>query len=393
MKKIFKSERIFVNDKFVSGYLVVSGSKIVEFCKNIDKDETFVDYGSDMILPGFIDIHNHGFAGWSMTDPIEADVVHGFAKAMSSVGVTTVLPTATPDAFEVIAQVMDTDVVGARIYGIHSEGPFWARGGENTVNENYPKPTIEETKRLIELADNKLVFMAIAPERENAHEVIKYLNDQNIKVAIAHTRATADQIYDTLETVKIDAVTHLGNGMQGIHHRDVGTLGAVLLSDNLYYEIITDMNHINADILKIMFKLQPYEKFIMISDSNYMAGMPVGVYERHGESRTMNEKGLILNEDGRIVGSGTNMLYNIEQLVDCVDVPLEQAIKMSTVIPARFLEEDHRIGFLARNYDADFTIIDDNYKCKETYVAGVKVYDSSTDLDIVNPEAIRRKLA
>lgn len=104
--------------------------------------------------------------------------------------------------------------------------------------------------------------------------MIRYLHAQDIKVACCHTAAHSREIYDALEKVGFDIATHLGNGMQGIHHRDVGALGALLLSEGLYYEVITDLNHICADMLKIMFRLQPYEKFCLISDSNYIAGLP-----------------------------------------------------------------------------------------------------------------------
>ena len=117
-------------------------------------------------------------------------------KSITSIGVTGVLPTAKEDAFEAIASVMDQDYEGAVIYGIHSEGPFWARGGENTVGASWPSPNVEETERLIEKAGGKMKVMAIAPELPNAYDVIRCLHRHGIKVACCHTAGHAQDIYD-----------------------------------------------------------------------------------------------------------------------------------------------------------------------------------------------------
>ena len=137
MKKIgYKSSRIFTPHGVIDGYLIVNNDKIADVLPCVDDDTEVVDYESYMIMPGIIDIHNHGFAGWSMTDAIEDNDVISYKKALCSVGVTTVLPTAKIEAFSSISNIMRyEDYNGAIIHGIHSEGPFWARGGENTVGE------------------------------------------------------------------------------------------------------------------------------------------------------------------------------------------------------------------------------------------------------------------
>ena len=256
-----KSSHILTEEGFRPGYLTVEDGKIAAVSSAYSG--TYEDLGELSIYPGLIDIHNHGFGGWSMTDPCEEADIRGYAKAVSSIGITGILPTANEAAFQAIARVMDQEYEGARILGIHSEGPFWARGGENTVGESWPLPSVEETKRLVELAGGKMAVMAIAPELHGAWDVIRYLHQQKIRVACCHTKAKAQDIYNAHKNVGLDIATHLGNGMQGIHHRDVGALGGLLLLDDIYYEVIGDLNHICADMLRIMFKLQPYRKFCL----------------------------------------------------------------------------------------------------------------------------------
>lgn len=329
-----------------------------------------------------------------MTDPCEKKDIRGYAKAVTSVGITGILPTAKEAAFEAIAAVMDEEYQGARILGIHSEGPFWARGGENTVGESWPAPDVEETKRLVELAKGKMAVMAIAPELPGAWDVIRYLHEQKIRVACCHTKARAQDIYDAHQNAGLDIATHLGNGMQGIHHRDVGALGALLLLDDIRYEVITDLNHICPDMLRLMFKLQPYGKFCLISDSNFIAGLPTGVYMRYGREMYANEKGLILNSDGRICGSGKWVLYNIGQLVNVVGVPEEEAVKMATINPASYLGIEEVTGSIKQGKRADLIAVDQDFVCHRTYVGGQLAFDRQGPpvKELFNPKALERRV-
>lgn len=388
----WKSKRILTENGMVDGFITIEDGYIREISDHCDG--AYQDAGELGIYPGIIDIHNHGFGGWSMTDPCGDEDIRGYVKALASVGVTGILPTAKEEAFEAIARVMDQDYEGAKIYGIHSEGPFWARGGENTVGMSWPLPDVEETKRLTAKAGGKMVMMAIAPELPGAYGVIEYLHSQNIKAACCHTAAHSQEIYDALEQVGFDIATHLGNGMRGIHHRDVGALGALLLSDNLYYEVITDLNHICKDMLKIMFRLQPCEKFCLISDSNYIAGLPAGTYMRYGREMYADEKGLILNSDGRICGSGKWVLFNIGQLVNHVGVPLETALRMASQNPAEFLGIQEETGSIREGKRADLMFVDDRFICHRTYVGGRVVFDRSVDTGerIFNQEAMKRRI-
>lgn len=387
-----KSNHILTEQGFQAGYLTVEDGKIVSVSSLCQGG--YEDLGDLSVYPGIIDIHNHGFGGWSMTDPCEEKDIRGYAKALTTVGITGVLPTAKEAAFEAIASVMDQEYEGARVLGIHSEGPFWARGGENTVGESWPAPSVKETERLVKLAKGKMAVMALAPEVPGAYEVIRYLHEHKIRVACCHTKAKAQDIYDAHQKAGLDIATHLGNGMQGIHHRDVGALGALLLLDDIRYEVITDLNHICPDMLRIMFRLQPYDKFCLISDSNFIAGLPAGVYMRYGREMYANEKGLILNSDGRICGSGKWVLHNIGQLVKYVGISEEEAVKMASINPAAYLGIDHITGSIRPGKKADLAVVDASFTCRRTYVGGELVFDreKTPQEALFNPEAMKRRV-
>lgn len=394
MKKALKSNRIYTEDGIIDGYVIIDQEHIVGIEKEAPMDCDVEDWNGYRIIPGIIDIHNHGFGGWSMTDDASIKDVKGFAHSLATVGVTGILPTAKEGAFEAIADTMQEAYVGAHIYGMHSEGPYWARGGENTIGEEWPLPDINETKRLIDKAKGSMVMMAIAPELPKAYDVINYLHEQGIKVACCHTAAYAEDIYKAQREVKFDIATHLGNGMRGIHHRDVGVLGALLLEGNLFYEVIADLNHLCPDMLRIMFKLQPYDKFCLISDSNFMAGLPTGVYMRYGREMFSDEQGLIKNSDGRICGSGKWVLFNMKQLEKVVKVDFEEIVKMASLNPARYLNIEDKTGSIKVGKQADIAIIDDDFNCHKTYVMGNVAFDVNKDNvhDIYNAEAMARKV-
>lgn len=390
-----KSRRILTEGGFVDGYLTVEDGLVAEIAS--EHEGPSLDASDLMVCPGIIDLHNHGFGGWSITDPCADEDIRGYADALAAVGVTGVLPTTRDhtDAYDAIVSVMEhPSSRGARILGLHSEGPFWARGGENTVGETWPMPDLQETKRLVEAARGAMRVMALAPELPGAHEVIRYLHAQGIKAACCHTAAKAQDIYDAQREVGLDIATHLGNGMRGIHHRDVGALGALLLSDNLFYEVITDLNHICPDMLRLMFRLRPYERFCLISDSNFIAGLPAGTYLRYGREMVASEKGLILNSDGRICGSGSWVLKNVGQLVRRVGVPAEEAFHMASLNPARFLGIADETGSLRPGKRADLILVDDDFACRQTYVGGSLAFDRSTESvsDRYNPEAMSRRV-
>lgn len=391
---IIKSDHIFTESRERSGYLVIEDGKIKDILENYEGTVDY-DYSDKRVIPGIIDIHNHGFGRWSMTDDADESIVRGYVNALTTIGVTTCLPTAKEGAFEAVADVMNGEYEGARIEGIHSEGPFWARGGENTIGMTWPLPDVEETKRLVTKAKGAMKMMAIAPELPGAYDVIEYLHSENIKVACCHTKAKAEDIRKANDQVGLDIATHLGNGMQGIHHRNVGALGGLLLEDNLMYEVITDLNHICADMLKLMFRIQPYDKFCLISDSNFIAGLPVGTYIRYGREMYADEKGLILNSDGRICGSGKWVLSNMEKLERVVGVPFNEIVKMASLNPARFLHIDEKTGSIRKGKDADVVVIDDDYNCLLTLVKGHVCYDAFKDNqnDYFNHEALKLKVA
>ncbi|MEM1485723.1 N-acetylglucosamine-6-phosphate deacetylase [Oscillospiraceae bacterium PP1C4] len=375
MKTYIKSKRIYTQSGCVSGILVIEDGKIAELLSYDSSVESAVeDYSNDIIIPGIIDIHNHGFKGKSVCaerTQASRDELDEYLRRLTSVGVTGVTPTATPEYFGIIADAVEQEHSGAQILGIYSEGPFGTRVGENAAEEfDYLKPDLKLTEDFIKKARGQLKIMSIAPEAEGADKVIDYLLSQGITVAAYHTNANFKQMKAGFDK-GISLVTHTGNVMTGIHHRDIGALGAALLDEHANCEIITDFYHLCPEMLKLMFKIKDYSKFILVSDSVVLSGVEPGEYTLMANIVvTVGEDGYIRDKGGRLCGSSKYVLYGMRNLVKELGIPMERVIEMASLNPAKILGASDTKGSIAKGKDADLAVLDADFNCLATYVRG-----------------------
>ena len=184
----------------------------------------------------------------------------------------------------------------------------------------------------------------------------------------------------------VSVATHTGNVMTGLHHRDVGGLGAALLHEGVECEVICDGLHICNEMLKLYFRMKSTDRFMMISDLTVCSGGPVGRYKSDSPEGDMNltPEGFLMSDAGRLRGSSQPVLYDIGNLVEKVGVPMETVLKMACLNPCKKYGFADRKGTLAVGKDADFAVITDDYKAQATYSEGRKVYDRDVDGVIIN---------
>lgn len=380
--------QIYTLDGCVDKVLVIENGKITAI-KDKEEDEVVdADYTGYRIIPGIIDTHNHGTMGYSLMGDCEDKEaeVRGYLKGLASQGVTACFPTADHSYFKVIAKVAKTEVDGAKVVGIHSEGPYLNRVGEKGVDTGHPDIDLEHIKTMINDADGLLKLMAIAPEIPGAKDAIKYLNSQGVRCAFAHSNMNYQEALEAYAW-GISVVTHTANVMSGIHHRNMGGLGAALLSDDVFNELICDGLHVSNEMIKMMFRIKngAFEKFMMISDNVPMAGAPVGRYDLPGMFEVnIDEKGYCLSDTGRLCGSTLPVIKGIANLARNLQLPLETIVKMSSLNPAKVYALAHK-GYLAVGMDADLVVIDDEYNVQQTFSEGRKVFDKQIDHDLFNP--------
>ncbi|MDI9540437.1 MAG: N-acetylglucosamine-6-phosphate deacetylase [Bacillota bacterium] len=400
---IIYCDRIYMEDGLKDGYLIVENGKFVEFRPKETNLKVDKDFSGYRIIPGIIDTHNHGCFGYDLLRGKNSSFnLTGYLKALASSGVTGVFPTCATDVetIEKIVNYVDPEKKTPNILGIHLEGPWGARVGEKGVNTGYPEVDMTLAKKFLKAANGKLKLIDIAPEVEGALEAIRFFTQNGVKVGAYHTNANYAQASAGIDA-GITVATHLGNVMTGLHHRDIGTLGACLMRDEVDCEIICDGLHICFEMLELYFKVKDYSRFIMISDNVSFAGLPQGKYkgmtddpESDRQFIYIDEKGFILSETGRISGSSKPIIFGIKNLVEKLNIPLEIVITMSSLNPAKKYGLDKEKGSIKIGKDGDFVVIDDNYDVIETYCQGNKIFDIQDNKILYNKDFIKsRKLS
>ena len=194
-----RSKRIYTYDGCIEGIIDIEGAKIKDILPYDEKTDIDLDVGEMRIIPGIFDTHNHGTLGYGAMG-IEKDAegiekeLKGYLKGLASQGVTGILPTTVDlDAFEIIARLADQDNDGAKILGIHSEGPYLNRVGEKGIDTGHPDIDLDHVREMVEKANGKLKLVALAAELPLASEAIKYLTDQGVRVSLAHTNCMYDE--------------------------------------------------------------------------------------------------------------------------------------------------------------------------------------------------------
>lgn len=377
-----RCNEIYTENGCIEGLLIIEDGKIKDIiCGNIPLDEDTLDAREHRILPGIIDIHTHGYMGCN-AQATEISELVDLSKKMAMAGVTSFLPTAG-EHFEgeminlsLLADLIENPVEGAKMLGIHMEGPFLNpnKKGAFTLQQLLPC-NIDKMKEYIRASRNNIKYVSLAPEIDEGGKLIQYLTKEGIIVAGGHTNATYNEYRKGIH-YGVKASTHTGNGMAQIDRREVGALGAALLSDEIYNEIICDLHHISSEMLEIMFRIKKegMHKMIMISDSGQLSGNPPGVYEKYGQKRIIDENGMICLEDGTIAGSSHNLLYGMMNLEKYLHKNMEDIIMMSSKNPAKLLGIDDTKGSIDVGKDADLLIINKNYEVEYTFVEGNCVY-------------------
>lgn len=367
-----KNAKIFLNGAFVDGG--------IEFDEKITAAGAAVTDGADAqgcyVIPGLIDVHTHAALGEDASDG-KREGMPIMARHYASQGVTSWCPTTMTlkepvltAAMEVIRDyAADPDPKGAKVAGIHLEGPFlsYAKRGAQAA-ENLHAPDAEMFHRLNAASGGLVKLVTVAPEEPGAIEFIKAVSPV-CTVSVGHT--TAD--YDTAMAAYAAGAshaTHLYNGMPSLLHRAPGVIGAAF-DAGATVELITDGLHIDPAVVRLTAKLFG-EKLVLISDSLRCAGMPDGDYELGGQPITMRNGKATLTGTDTLAGSSIHLMDGLRRAVS-FGVPLEAAVTAATLTPAKAIRMDREIGSLDAGKWADLVVLDRELNVKAVYINGRQV--------------------
>lgn len=379
--KGFKNVNVYVEGKGIVKTSIGFDNGIITCLKKSNKIEVIDNLTDDMVVvPGFIDQHIHGAKGFDAMDgTIEA--LSGIAEALPKEGTTAFLATTMTQspknintALETVKNYKDMNKAeGAEILGVHLEGPFISSSHIGAQPLEYvAEPLVETFKKYQEVSGNTIKLVSLAPEVPGAEELIKYLKSQNIVASVGHSAAGFNDVEKAV-AAGISNVTHTYNAQKAYHHRDIGTVGAALLLDELNCEIICDTIHVSVPAIKMVVKNKPHTKVTLITDAMRAKQLEDGVSELGGQT-VIVKNGEARLENGTLAGSVLLMNVAVKNVVEKVGVPFIDAIDMATINPARNLGVDKEMGSIALGKKANLTVLDKDFSVVMTIREGNVVY-------------------
>lgn len=377
--KGFRNSNILINDRIIKTNLVIENGKIkyigpceVDNLKELD-DEL-------IIVPGFIDEHIHGVSGYDVMDA-SIDKYKKMSIALASEGTTSYLATTTTESIlninkalkEISKYVSSKYEFGSSIIGIHLEGPFLSYDYKGAQLETHLiKPNKEIMNDFIKNSDNLIKLVTLAPEIDKDN-LIEFLIKQKINVSVGHSNATYEEVTNSIR-MGASSITHMYNACRKVHHREIGVVGAGLLNDNLYTEIICDGIHVCFDAIDLLLKTKPMNKIILVTDSLRSKNLPDGKYKENDQEFYV-KNGIARLLDGTIAGSNLKMCDAIKNIIENTDTKFIDAINFATKNPAIHLGVYDQIGSIEIGKLANLTIIDKNINVYKTIREGIVIYN------------------
>lgn len=332
-------------------------------------NEIIRDAKGSIVIPGMIDVHVHG--GYDI-DAMDAnsDALVTLGKKMLQEGVTTFFPTTMTQSSEAIEAALraakEAKEKGAHFEYIHLEGPYVSkkRAGAQPIEHIVPAD-IEQFKKWQEMSGDLIKLVTYAPEGEGAAQFEAYLAETGVVGTMGHTDATDEQ----LQGRNITHATHLYNQMRGLHHREPGVVGHVLLNSDVMVEVITDGVHIHPDMVKMAYKLKGAKKVSVITDAMRAKGLAEGLYELGGQPVHV-KNGSARLEDGTLAGSILTMDEAFRNVIAFTGCSIEEAVLMTSVNQAEEFGLVNK-GALEVGKDADFVMMSEDLHVNDTVRLGV----------------------
>lgn len=381
VKKIYTGEEVLENREV----LIEDGKiKSITQLENVDNDL--------IMIPGLIDIHNHGGYGIDYLAD-SGDLYEKLQILQASEGITSMVATlglasneATFAAIDKLRNyIQNENTKGAKILGIHLEGPFVSKEKGGAMDESLAlDPDLELMEEFIKRSDDNISIVTLAPELDGAMDLIKFLNERNIIPSAGHTNATEEDAVHAFDA-GLRQVTHLFNAMRGFHHRDIGIIGEVLTNDEIYAEMVgCDGLSINPKAWQIAYKMKAPDKMILATDALILKGLPNGEYELFGKKMRF-EDGFAYTDyhgESRLPGKPMTFPGSIKNIRKFTGATIEEIIQMSCVNPALRLGLADIKGKIKEGFDADINLMSGDFDIIETFIGGVSNKDDLEQIEL-----------
>mgnify|MGYP001009135582 CR=1 FL=1 len=359
MSQSIFAKTVFTGNEILKDQLItVENNKIIGI-----KHALSPDGASEVVnlAPGLFESHINGGEKYHFTQRADEDTIDDIYQSGLTTGVAFVLPTLITSPQENILKGIEAvrsyqlKNPNSGVLGMHLEGPFLnpvKRGAH--IAEFVRKPTNQDLEEIIRYGKGIIKLITIAPEMFT-EEQLQMLLYSGIKVSAGHSNATYEEASKAFDQ-GVSLVTHLYNAMSSFGHREPGLVGATFDNKSVYAPIIIDNVHCTYAAARIAYKVKK-EMLFLISDALFL-NEKVKHFKWEEFDATLTQ-GKYINTDGNLAGATISLSDAIRNAVYEVGIPLQEAIEMATIRPAKALGLESSIGQIAVGYPATFTTFDD----------------------------------
>ncbi|MFB7593616.1 N-acetylglucosamine-6-phosphate deacetylase [Streptomyces sp. NPDC056160] len=355
------------------GRVIVDGTRITDAAP--EHAET-VDVTGHWLVPGFVDLHNHGGGGAAFSG--SADDVMTAVRAHRAHGTTTVVASTVTDDMKILTQqagLLSELAEQGEIAGIHFEGPFISpcrKGAHSEALLREPDPA--DVRKLVDAARGHAKMVTLATELPGGLDSVRMLAEHGVIAAIGHTDATYEQTVAAIDAGATVA-THLFNAMPTLGHRAPGPIAALLEDERVTVELINDGVHLHPAALELAFHRAGAARVAFITDAMDAAGSGDGRYLLGPLEVEVTDGVARLVEGGSIAGSTLTLDRAFRRAVTVDRLPVEDVVRALSANPARLLGMDDRVGSLEPGKDADLVLLDEDFVLKGVMRRGEWVVD------------------
>ncbi len=368
------SGKLLLCSELVPGAVVIVGDRIHDILRGPSPDELPEHVlAAEIVSPGLIDLQVNG--GFGVDVGADPEALRLLAERLPETGVTAFLPTvisAPADAYPlaVAAFTAAQGAPGARLLGLHLEGPFLAVSRKGAHRQEWIEAASDDLFAFL-LQQPALRLMTLAPERPGNLERIRRLRERGVLVSLGHTDASYECFVAGVDTGAVMA-THLYNAMSPFQHRQPGAVGAALTDDRVTVGLIADGVHAHPASLRLAVRTKGPERIALVTDMMAAAGMPAGHYQLGGQDVITDGVSARL-PDGTLAGAVLTMDAAIRNMIAWTEATVADALRMGSEIPARLLGHSE-LGRIVVGAMADLTLFDRDLRVIATIVGGQLVY-------------------
>lgn len=324
-----------------------------------------IDVTGHWLVPGFVDIHNHGGGGASFSGTAEQILTAVHTHRVH--GTTTLVASTVTDEMDLLvrqAGLLSELAEQGDIAGIHFEGPFISPCRKGAHSEKLLRdPDPAEVRKLIDAARGKAKMVTLATELPGGIDSVRLLVEHGVLAAIGHTDAGYEQTVEAIDAGATVA-THLFNAMPALNHRAPGPIAALLEDERVTVELINDGVHLHPAALELAFHHAGAGRVAFITDAMDAAGIGDGRYMLGPLEVEVSEGVARLVEGGSIAGSTLTLDRAFQRAVTVDKLSVEDAVTALSANPARLLGLFDRVGSLEPGKDADLVLLDADFELK-----------------------------